>query len=186
VSGRSILVLCGSGGNGGGGMTAARQLAAAGAGVTVLLGSPPERLAPVPGRQLEILLAAGIPARFEPGAALPQCDLVLDALLGYSQVGSPRGEAARLVSATGGRRVLSLDTPSGLELGSGLLRAPHVRAVATVTLAAPKVGLRLPSSAESVGSLFLADLSIPPEGYARAGIAWSTPFGREPVVRVAL
>lgn len=186
LRGRSVLVLAGSGGNGGGGMAAARQLAAAGVEVAVLLATPPERLSPVTRHQHAIVLAAGISAAFAPGAELPDADLVVDALLGYSQAGAPRGEAARLIAASAGRPVLALDTPSGLELTTGSLCEPHVRAAATVTLAAPKSALRLPSSAAAVGRLYLADLSIPAAGYERAGIAWSTPFGRESVVAVAL
>lgn len=185
VRGRAVLVLAGSGGNGAGGMAAARQLAAAGAEVAVLLASPPERLGAAPGRQHAILLAAGIFARYAPGADLPDGDLVIDALLGYSQEGPPRGETARLIAASAGRRVLALDTPSGLELATGRLHEPHVRAAATVTLAAPKAALRLPLAAGPVGRLYVADLSIPPAGYARSGIPWATPFGHEPVVAVA-
>ena len=153
--------------------------------VAVLLASPPERLGAAPGRQHAILLAAGISARYAPGADLPDGDLVIDALLGYSQEGPPRGETARLIAASAGRRVLALDTPSGLELATGRLHEPHVRAAATVTLAAPKAALRLPSAAGPVGRLYVADLSIPPAGYARSGIPWATPFGHEPVVAVA-
>jgi hypothetical protein len=43
---------------------------------------------------------------------------VLDALLGYSQHGDPRGEAADLIRWSSGRRVLALDVPSGLESSS--------------------------------------------------------------------
>lgn len=186
LRGRSVLVLAGSGGNGGGGMAAARQLGAAGAKVAVLLATRPEQLVPVTRGQHAIVLAAGVSAPFAPDAELPDADLVVDALLGYSQTGAPRGEAARLIAAIAGRLVLALDTPSGLELTSGRLWEPHIRAAATVTLAAPKSALRLTSSAAAVGRLYLADLSIPAVGYERAGIDWATPFGRESVVAVAL
>ncbi len=65
-------------------------------------------------------------------------DLVVDALLGYSQRGSPRPAAARLIAAAAAARVVALDVPSGLELSRGVLHEPHVRAEATMTLAAPK------------------------------------------------
>jgi NAD(P)H-hydrate epimerase len=178
-AGRTVTVIAGPGGNGGGGMVAARHLAAAGAEVTVMLATAPAHLADVPRAQHDILVQIGVPVA-PPGAALPASDLVLDALLGYSQSGAPRGAAAELVAATAGARVLSLDVPSGLELATGVLHEPHVRAEATMTLAAPKLGLCSPA----VGDLYLADLSIPPLGYERLGVPYATPFAAAPLVRV--
>jgi NAD(P)H-hydrate epimerase len=178
-SGRAVTVLAGPGGNGGGGMVAARHLAAAGAEVTVVLSGSPDRLAPVPRAQYEILLRTGVRVS-GPDAAPPYGELVLDALLGYSQSGRPRGAAAGLIARAEGARVLSLDVPSGLELVTGVLHEPHVRAEATLTLAAPKTGLR----SAAAGHLFLADLSIPPSAYERLGVAATTPFAATPIVRL--
>lgn len=177
--GRAITVLAGPGGNGGGGLAAARHLAAAGADVTVVLAAAPERLAPVTRAQHEIVRAIGLSEA--PPETPPPADLVLDALLGYSQAGAPRGETERLIAGTADARVLSLDVPSGLELASGVLHEPHVRAEATVTLAAPKAGLAIPAA----GQLYVADLSIPPTAYERLGVPYRTPFAAAPVVRIA-
>ena len=68
------------------------------------------------------------------------------ALLGYSQVGAPRDETARLIEWTAGRRVLSVAVPSGLELESGQLFEPHVVAEATLTLALPQATFTWPTS----------------------------------------
>lgn len=145
VGGRHVVVLAGSGGNGGGGMVAARYLAVAGAVVALSLGAPDERMAPVPAAQLSILRKMGVPVSFgrEPPVAP---DLVIDALLGYSQVGAPRDETARLIEWTAGRRVLSVAVPSGLELESGQLFEPHVVAEATLTLALPQATFTWPTS----------------------------------------
>jgi len=181
--GRPVVVLAGPGGNGGGAMVAARHLAVAGAEVRVLLAEPPERLAPVPGRQHDILRRMGLDVRVG-GLALGQADLVLDGLLGYSQAGPPRDGAARLLQGTAGRRVLALDVPSGLELATGTLHAPHVVAEATLTLAAPKQGLRAPGAPVAVGELYLADISVPPLVWARLGLTHPSPFGTHPIARI--
>jgi NAD(P)H-hydrate epimerase len=179
VSGRRVAVLAGPGGNGGGGLVAARHLASAGGAVDVVLERPPERLSPVTRGQLEILTSTGV-APGEPPAGV---DLVLDALLGYSQRGAPREEAARLIEWCAGKRVLALDVPSGLELATGRLHEPHVSAEATLTLAAPKRGLV--AAADAVGALFLADLSIPAAAYERLGVEWRSPFASSPLVRIS-
>jgi NAD(P)H-hydrate epimerase len=181
---RSILVLAGPGGNGGGGLVAARHLTVAGANVAVALSAPAERFAAVPAKQLAIVrrLAIAIHEGIEP---LGEPELVIDALLGYSQRGEPHGEAAELIRWSAGRRVLALDVPSGLELESGEVHAPHIVAEATMTLAAPKTALAAAAAAAAVGRLLLADISVPALVYERLGLAYETPFTRGPVVELA-
>jgi NAD(P)H-hydrate epimerase len=180
---KRVLVLVGPGGNGGGGLVAARHLAGAGAAVSVVLDRPSAELAPVPGRQHELARAAGVPvAHAEPPEG--DAELILDALLGYGQVGPPRGATSRLIEWTSGRRVLALDAPSGLELASGSLHEPHVRAEATLTLALPKQGLRDAAGREAVGQLLLADISVPAAVYARLGLDFASPFARGSIVRL--
>ena len=184
TAGRRIVVLAGPGGNGGGGLVAARHLLLAGAGVELMLGAPPERYAETPRRQLDIARALGIAEHADPIDAAGDIDLVVDALLGYSQQGAPHEEIARLIRWAAGRRTLSLDVPSGLELSTGTLREPHVVAEETMTIALPKEGLREPGAAAAVGRLSLADISVPPVVYQRIGIPYRTPFGAGPLVEI--
>jgi NAD(P)H-hydrate epimerase len=184
--GRSVLVLTGPGGNGGGGLVAARHLHSSGAAVQVVLTASRERLAPVTLDQLAIVDRVGIPVSPE-GSDLPDADLVVDAVLGYSQRGAPRSAAQRALEALASRPgpVLALDTPTGLELATGTLHRRHVRATATVTLAAPKHGLREIAAREAVGALFLADIGVPPVAYRRIGREIGVPFSAGPLVRLA-
>jgi NAD(P)H-hydrate epimerase len=183
AAGRRILVLAGRGGNGGGGLVAARHLAAAGAHVDVRLSRPPGELIPEARDECAILDRIGVPV--EVGLVdSAEPDLVLDALLGYSQDGEPRGTTAQLIASVAGRAVLSLDVPSGLELSTGELREPFVSAVATLTLALPKTGLRAPVAASAVGALYLADISVPPVVYERLGVPHRSPFGAATIIRL--
>ena len=175
-----VLVLAGPGGNGGGGLVAARHLANWGVEVSVVLGTDPVRLGPVPGHQLDVLNRMGVPTAAEPGDA----DLVIDALLGYSLRGNPRGRVAELIEWAGTQAapVLSLDTPSGLDVTTGEPAAPCVTATATLTLAAPKTGLL---EAPMVGELYLADISVPPGVYDAFGLDMPVDlFGQDTVVRL--
>jgi NAD(P)H-hydrate epimerase len=183
TAGRSILVLAGPGGNGGGGLVAARHLSVAGAQIAVALSAPAERFAPVPHEQLMIARQLAIPIS-EGIDSLGEPELVLDALLGYSQRGEPHGQAANLIRWSAGRRVLALDVPSGLELASGTLHTPHVTAEATMTLAAPKTALAAADTGPIVGRLFLADISVPALVFERLGFRYETPFTRRPVVEL--
>ncbi len=184
AGGRRVVVMAGPGGNGGGGLVAARHLAVAGARVAVRLATAVERLAPASAEQLAILRRMEVDVAVGPPADALEADLVLDALLGYSQAGDPRGDAAALIEWSATRPVLSLDTPSGLELTSGDLRRPTVRAEATLTLALPKSGLRAPGAADAVGALYLADISVPALVYERLGLRYASPFGAGTIVEL--
>jgi NAD(P)H-hydrate epimerase len=184
LQGRSLMVLAGPGGNGGGGLVAARHLANAGANVAVALATEPERLTPVPAQQLSILRRLAIPVEIGAAAGLGDPDLVVDALLGYSQRGDPHGGAATLIRWSAGRRLLALDVPSGLELATGIVRSLAVEAEATMTLALPKQGLAAPVAAANVGRLFLADISVPELVYQRLGLRYESPFAFGPLVEL--
>ena len=150
-----VCVLAGPGGNGGGGLVAARHLANAGVDVVVVLGGAVDGLAAVPAHQYGILQRMGV----ETSDGLVAADLVVDALIGYSLRGAPRGRAAELIAGVASAgAVVALDTPSGLDVTTGQAPGAVVRADATLTLALPKVGLR---DAPQVGDLYLADISVP-------------------------
>lgn len=175
----SVTVLAGTGGNGGGGMVAARHLHNRGVAVTVTL-SKPDGLRGVPAQQRDILVRMGVPILEHPVEAA----VVIDALVGYSLSPPLTGRVAELVEWTNrvGVRVVALDTPSGLDVTTGQVLGPVVRADATLTLAMPKIGLR---AADEVGELHLADISVPIEVYRRMGLeSVETPFPGSAVVRV--
>jgi len=176
----SCTVLAGPGGNGGGGLVAARHLANRGVDVAVALAAP-AAMAEVPAHQLGILERMGVAIVEEPAPAA----LVVDAVLGYSLEGDPRGGAAELIAWANETPapVLALDTPSGLDLASGRVGDPCVVADATLTLALPKRGLL--AAGEVVGALHVADIAVPPAVYARLGVAVEAPFAAGTVLRLA-
>jgi NAD(P)H-hydrate epimerase len=187
--GKSVTVLAGSGSNGGGALVCARHLHIAGAQVQVLLSRPPADWAGVPAHQLQILQRIGLPVQAgEPGPETPPSDLLIDGLIGYSLKGAPRGKTADLIRWANRQAapVLALDTPSGLDTTSGVCYEPAIRAAATLTLALPKSGLRAGSARQCVGELYLADISVPPELFARPGLDLQVPplFAQSEVLRL--
>jgi NAD(P)H-hydrate epimerase len=177
--GFKVLVLAGSGNNGGGGLVASRHLHNMGAQVRVILTGKVDDLKDVPAHQAAILRAMGLElleADTTPEEILrrylDEADVIIDALIGYSLVGAPRGQAAVLIELANasGRPIVSLDAPSGVDAGSGTVYEPSIRATATVTLALPKTGLGVPEVRERLGDLYLADLSVPPRLYLRLGL----------------
>ena len=169
-----MTVLAGSGGNGGGALVSARRLAGWGAVVQVVLAKEPERLDDVTRHQLAILEHTGVPYTVASADAvgIPTDGMVIDALVGYSLSGAPRGAAAALIRAANDTAapVLSLDVPSGVDTATGEVYEPAIEATATLTLALPKVGLRAAEATHHVGELYLADIGVPPELYTRPSI----------------
>lgn len=162
-----IVVLAGTGGNGGGGICAARHLANHGGNVTLVI-SNPSRLQGVPAEQLALFQATGARLAAVDDLETLDAELLVDAVLGYSLGGAPRGAAADMIGwmSRHPAPVVALDIPSGVDSTTGVAPGAHVAATHTMTLAAPKTGL----DAEAVGTLWLADIGIPREVYRRVGI----------------
>ena len=167
----SIVVLAGTGGNGGGGIGAAKHLANRGGDVSVVI-TDEERLGRAPAQQLAIY--RGTRGRVLSSDDVSSLDpsLILDAVIGYSLVGPPRGRTGHMIEWAEEVKApcLSLDVPSGIDSTTGEAQGVHVTAAVTVTLALPKTGLDV----GAVGALRLADIGIQTEVYRRAGHAVPT------------
>ncbi len=170
---KNVIVLAGTGGNGGGALVCARRLKNWGANVSVYLSDEDEKMTPIPGHQLKILRRMGLPVKkADELDSAPHADLVIDGIIGYSVKGDPFGLPKVMIDWANSQSapVLSLDTPSGLDLTSGTVHSPTVKAVATLTLALPKYGLFDSKALGHRGELYLGDISVPAELYAEPSL----------------
>ena len=170
VTGKRVLTLAGSGGNGGDALVAARWLAAWGASPVVALTKSGDAYNGAAAHQLATVERMGIPI-LALDERLPDADLILDGLLGFSASGNPRGVAAALIGAANAHPapVLAIDLPSGLDAATGAIGIPCVRAAWTLTLALPKTGLLVPGAGAVCGAITVADIGVPVEVLRRAG-----------------
>ena len=165
---KRIAILAGTGGNGGGALVCARRLHNWGSEVHVYMTNEEAKMTPIPGHQRKILKRMGV--TIKSGNELPkhgEYDLIIDGVIGYSVKGDPYGLPMKMIHWINSRseKVLSLDTPSGLDLTTGIVYNPSVKADATLTLAMPKQGLFGENAKENIGDLFLGDISVPLELY---------------------
>jgi len=186
---RRVMVLCGTGSNGGGGLVCARHLHNWGAIIQICTTRGDAAYRGVTAHQLDICRQMDLPVvTAAMAASLPPPDLIIDAIIGYSLSGAPRGTAAALIRWANEQDapILSLDTPSGIDVGSGQMFEPFIRAVATMTLALPKKGLALALEGEASGELYLTDISVPPELYSRPNLGLSVEplFARQEIIRI--
>ena len=185
--GKRVLVFAGSGGNGGGGLVAARHLQNWGADVHVITTKISASFSGTPDHQLEILKQMGMQIEFAGEISkLPETDLILDAIIGYSLRGAPKGKAADLIQKANQMNapILSLDVPSGIDATTGQVFEPHIRAEATHTLALPKTGLLMDPAKSNVGELYLADISVPPKLYEKLGLQIGSIFAEREIIPI--
>jgi ADP-dependent NAD(P)H-hydrate dehydratase / NAD(P)H-hydrate epimerase len=155
------VVVCGVGNNAGDGLAAARHLHRWGLLLRVCCADR-SRLRGAAARELDVLERLGV----EPSSELDLrgASVVVDAIFGTGLTRAPEGRFAEWIRAINdsGRRIVSVDVPSGLDAESGVAYSPVVHANLTVTLGLPKRGLS--------GDVKVVDIGIPGEAYAAIGV----------------
>ena len=172
---RALTVVCGSGNNAGDGYVVAGCAKDAGFDVQLLPIGDPRNLA---GAALQACrFAEARLGRFERQTDTGRWDVggdvVVDALLGTGAKGAVRRSYQAAIDRINGagKPILSLDLPSGVDAGTGgLLTAHPVRADATVTFVAAKLGLVTGDAVDCVGELHLDDLDLPEAVVDRPGV----------------
>ena len=151
-----VLVLAGPGNNGGDGYVAARLLAQQGWPVAIAALGPPRAGSDAAGAAARW---SGPTAPFTPQEAA-RADLVIDAVFGAGLARNVDGTNADTLKAA--RRIVAVDTPSGVDGATGAIRgyAPH--AALTVTFFRLKPGHLLLPGRDLCGQTVLADIGLPP------------------------
>ena len=167
LSGRKTAVLCGNGNNGGDGFVVARKLLGSGYPVTVILtsGEPKTTDSAHNLNRLEKTDVAVVDYLKDKPLALKtidECDLVVDAVFGTGFHGDPSPEIAELFSKVNksGKKVVSLDIPSGVCTDSGTLSNSFLKADLTVSFSALKLAHIMPPAKEVCGEIVVADIGI--------------------------
>lgn len=177
LGGKKITLVCGGGNNGGDGFVIARKLLSAGALPRVILAGDPSKYRGAAAHNLQIIEKLSLyRVTFEGDAAvlplLEDCDAIVDALLGTGIDRPVRGGYADLINAinAAGKRVFSVDIPSGVNGDTGAVMGTAVRASCTITFGLPKAGNLLYPGSSLGGKLFLSHISFPPAHYTRASL----------------
>jgi NAD(P)H-hydrate epimerase len=167
-AGARVLCIAGGGNNGGDAFAMARHLHEAGAEVVVLHTKAKREYKGEAGYNVRLAAKVGVEMRF--GGSLDvirdrHFDAVVDGLLGTGLAGPVREDALALIreiNATFSRAfILAVDIPSGLNGETGRPSPDAVRADATVTFEAAKLGLVQPEAAPYVGDLHVRAIGIP-------------------------
>lgn len=151
VAGRRVCAVVGSGNNGGDALWAATFLRRRGAAAAAILLSPDHTHA---GALAAFRAAGGRIVESVPEAT----DVVIDGVVGISASGPLRPAAAEVFAAVdaSGIPVVAVDLPSGIDVHTGAVNGPAVRAAATVTFG----GLKPVHALADCGRIELIDIGL--------------------------
>ena len=178
---RNALVVCGKGNNGGDGFAAARRLHLRDFSVLILSLASRDEIKGDARANLEICERLGVDiiyaANDSAGDILPFClaraEVIIDAIFGTGFHGRPEGIYATAINAINESRkkVVSVDTPSGLDGLTGIAAGCCVRADATLALGFYKTGLLSGPDTDCAGKTVLIDIGIPGELAEKAAVS---------------
>ena len=166
----SAAVFCGTGNNGGDGFVISYLLASRRWNITIYLSGKIEKITPTSLIYCELCSRCGIEiieihdaaeaSRLaDPGTH----DIIVDALTGTGFTGEARGvtgELIRLINSSG-KKIISVDLPSGLPSDGNAPEGDAVAAHATVTMGLPKISLAVHPGASLAGDVIVADIGFP-------------------------
>lgn len=172
LGGCRVLLLAGSGNNGGDAFVLARRLHDLGADVLVLHARPRRSYRGHAAYHLRMAARTGVPLKRLTVLSLRHClaperhpDVLVDGLLGTGFSGELRPDYLQYVELANSigvsAFVLALDIPSGLDGETGEPRPEAIRADATATFGAVKLGLALPPAQPYAGLVVPCDIGIP-------------------------
>ncbi|MCL2496066.1 MAG: NAD(P)H-hydrate dehydratase [Clostridiales bacterium] len=183
VNGKKVAVFCGGGNNGGDGLVAARHLYNRGCDVRLYFVTDPDIFRGDSLTNWQILKNMGVSGYWLTEGnrlnvarmALASADLAIDAIFGTGLNDNVSGVPLAVIDVLNesNRPIISCDIPSGLSAELGLPLGTAVKATVTVSFGFCKQGLVLPTAAPYVGSLLVADISLP------AQVAEGLPSRRE-------
>jgi hydroxyethylthiazole kinase-like uncharacterized protein yjeF len=153
VYGARVLLLVGSGDNGGDALYAGALLARRGAKVEAVLLSDRAHERGLAELRARAGRVVDLDAAHEP-------DLVIDGIVGIGGKPGLRPEAVRAVDRFPDAPVVAVDVPSGVDVDTGRLDGPHVRADVTVTFGTHKGCHLFDPAAEVAGVVTLVDIGL--------------------------
>jgi NAD(P)H-hydrate epimerase len=177
IQGKNFVIFCGPGNNGGDGFVVARKLHSSGGQVAVFLLAEPGQYKGAAKTNLEILskLPIEITQLRSSGPALvpiTHCDAIVDAIFGTGLTRNIDGLHKEIIQFINekGKKIYSLDIPSGINGDTGDVMGYAVRADYTVTYGLPKIGNIFHPGFDYCGKLYVSHISFPPAHYGRESI----------------
>lgn len=164
-----VGIVCGKGNNGGDGYVVARLALLSEFETRVVLVADPAAIVGDAAVFLRayrrlggvVTVAADETSAREAVAALGDCAVLVDALLGTGTKGEVRGAARAAIEAWPSVPTIAVDLPSGLDADTGAIGGCCVKAKTTVTFQFAKQGFLSETAQPYLGQVIVADIGIP-------------------------
>ncbi|HNY13385.1 MAG TPA: NAD(P)H-hydrate epimerase, partial [Candidatus Wallbacteria bacterium] len=150
INKKNVLIVSGPGNNGGDGFVIARHLSNLGSSVNVAITQNASKYKGVSAENLEILKKMNIPVLeittegsiYELMNIANFSDVIVDAIFGTGLSKHVEGIYLALINGLNSVPApkISVDIPSGIDGSTGLVMGAAIKALCTVTFAAPKIG----------------------------------------------
>lgn len=177
VRDKSFLIFCGPGNNGGDGFVLARKIHSGGGSAKVFILGDMKKFTGSAGANLDIIRKMAVDVSEVSSAKtvrkdIVHCDCIIDAIFGTGLARKVEGLQKEVIEAVNdsGKAVFSLDIPSGINGDTGHAMGCAVHADLTVTFGLPKTGNLLMPGYGHCGTLFVTNISFPPELYLSSEI----------------
>ena len=172
IKDKKFVVFCGVGNNGGDGLVVARNIHSNGGSVKVFIIGDPGKYKGAAITNFHIISKLPIESRIiesveEVKNDVFHCHGIVDALFGTGLDREATGllkDMIQLINSSG-KKVLSLDIPSGVNGDTGEVMGAAVKADYTVAFGLPKIGNILYPGYELCGKLYVCHISFPPSLY---------------------
>ncbi|RLE07548.1 bifunctional ADP-dependent NAD(P)H-hydrate dehydratase/NAD(P)H-hydrate epimerase [Candidatus Aerophobetes bacterium] len=172
IKGKKFIICCGTGNNGGDGLVVARKIHSNGGEVKVLFLGDKSRMRGAAKRNLDIISRMPVetcevksPESVKP--LILYSDAIIDAIFGTGLTRDVEGiyrDVIELINESG-KKVFSVDIPSGINGDTGGVMGIAVKADCTITFGLPKVGNIIYPGYEHCGKLYISHISFPPSLY---------------------
>jgi NAD(P)H-hydrate epimerase len=177
IKDKKFVIICGIGNNGGDGLVVARKIHSNGGNVKVFILGDANELKGAAKKNFDILAGLRIESRRIESiesirSDVLHCDAIVDAIFGTGlsrDVGGLYRDVVLLINGSG-KKVFSLDIPSGINGDTGEIMGIAVKADYTVTFGLPKTGNMLFPGYEHCGKLYVSYISFPPSLYGKDSI----------------
>ncbi len=181
IKDKKFVVISGVGNNGGDGFVVARKIHSNGGAVKVFVLGDEKKFAGAAKLNLDIISRLPFEIRQIESIEsvkmdVSHSDAVVDAIFGTGLTRDIEGLYAEVIELINesGKKVFSVDIPSGVHGDTGKVMGRAVKADYTVTFGLPKIGNMLFPGYELCGKLFVTHISFPPSIYETDSIKIET------------
>ncbi|MCP4682188.1 MAG: NAD(P)H-hydrate dehydratase [Desulfobacterales bacterium] len=172
IKDKKYIVFCGIGNNGGDGFVIARKIHSNGGEVKVFIPGDPKKFKGVAKMNLDIVSLMPMEIR-QVGSIesiksdVMHSDVIVDAIFGTGLTRNVEGLYADVIELINGsgKKVVSVDIPSGVAGDTGKVMGIAMKATSTVSFGLPKLGNMLFPGYELCGNLYVTHISFPPSMY---------------------